>query len=215
MTFTAGIVGHTARRQQAEALAERIGAWLSLDDGTLGCEGNHRRVLAHLAEVDADHVVVLEDDAQPVEDFHTQVAAALDAAPAPVISFYLGTGYPLRWQGAIRRALQRADHQDAAWITSTRLLHAVGYAIRGDIIDDLLDHMPPLPIDEAITAWCKTRGHQVAYTVPSLVDHADHDTVITRRAPRRRPRRAHRTGTRTNWNSPTTTLDHQCQTSAS
>ncbi|QZH58865.1 hypothetical protein K1X22_21805 [Mycolicibacterium farcinogenes] len=51
-----------------------------------------------------------------------------------------------------------------------------------------MDHRP---IDEAITQWAKKQDIGIAYTVPSLVDHRDEETVtqhpdgITRTRPRR------------------------------
>ena len=213
VTIAVGVVGHTARRRQAEALAERVGAWLSIDDGSLGCEGNHRRVLAHLADSGADYAVVLEDDAQPVDGFADQVCAALEAAPpceypdgavaaAPIVSLYLGTGYPRYWQSAYERAIWAADHIAAPWLRCSHLLHAVGYAVRRDLVADLVADLPqraPLPIDAAITEWARSRNHDVLYTWPCLVDHADGEPVVTGRRPRRAARRAHRVGGRVSW----------------
>lgn len=220
MLFHVGVVGHTSRTEQALHLATETGAHLALDDGTLGCSGNHLRVLEHLATHGCSrYAVILEDDAQPVDGFRDQLAEALLAAPqavyedgttgpAPIVSFYLGSGYPRYWQKGIGKAITKADQSDTPWIISEHLLHAVAYAIRTDLIPDLLANRQQLPIDDMITAWARTNTHPVAYTHPSLVDHADGPTVITARVERRAPRHAHRTGTRTTWTGPTTTLEY-------
>lgn len=218
MLFHIGVIGHTSRTEQAITLAHTMGGHLALDDGTLGCTGNHLRTLEHLATQDGMYAVVLEDDAQPVDQFHQQLSAAILAAPkadydtgtqpAPILSFYLGTGYPRYWQKGIRRATERADQAGAPWIVSEHLLHAVAYAIRTDLIPDLLTHRAELPIDDLVTGWARTNHHPVAYTWPSLCNHHDGPTVITGRTTRHHPRRAHRTGTRTTWDGPITTLEY-------
>jgi GR25 family glycosyltransferase involved in LPS biosynthesis len=206
MTFAVGVVGHTSRQTQALHLGQQVGAHtVSIDDGTLGASRNHEAVLHYLAGEHRDFVVVLEDDAQPVDGFTDQLTAALDAAPAPIVSLYLGTGYPKYWQPGIRKATAKADALGAAWITSEHLLHAVGYCIRTDIAKDLVHALPGLvmPIDDAITTWARANNHRVAYTWPSLVQHEDGPSVIATRAPRNTARKAHRVGTRGTWTDTT------------
>jgi hypothetical protein len=60
-----------------------------------------------------------------------------------------------------------------------------------------------LPIDENIGQWSRRQGWPIAYTVPSLVDHADGPTLITHPdgAEREPGRVAWRTGTHFTWNS--------------
>lgn len=220
MTFAVGVVGHTSRQTQALHLGQQVGAHtVSIDDGSLGATGNHLRTLEHLATLGSQYAVILEDDAQPVDGFADQLTQALQAAPrchykdgdhcpAPIVSAYLGTGYPRYWQPGIGKAIQKADALNAPWILSEHLLHAVAYAIRADLIGDLLAHQQQLPIDDMITEWARANGHQVAYVHPSICDHEDGPTVITARVERRHPRHAHRTGTRTTWTGPTTTLEY-------
>lgn len=211
MLYRIGVVAHHKRATQAINLTRRTqAAALSIDDGTLGCEANHAKTLRTLIEQPADWYVLLEDDAEPIDGFTTHLAAALAAAPAPIVSFYLGTSYPRHWQRAITRALHEADATGSAWITSGHLLHAVAYAIHKDHAPHLLQALPELrmPIDDAITTWAHTNHHQVAYTASSLVDHEDGDSVITTRAPRRAPRHAHRTGTPHRWDTPAVELTY-------
>lgn len=201
-----GIVAHKDRLEQATDLVERAGAveW-NIDDGTLGCNGNHAAVLKMLRKNNpkADWYVVMEDDAEPVEDFVAQLPLALKAAPSHIVSLYLGTSNPVHWQPAIERAIACAE----AWIVGTHLLHGVAYCIDSTLIDTIIDHIEPSsfrPIDEQISNWAYPNHAFISYTHPSLVDHADGEPVIKVRAdgaPRTKPRRAWRTGTRTTWRS--------------
>lgn len=195
MLFHTGVVGHTSRCAMATNLASQVEAdHMNIDDGTLGCTGNHRAVLERLVRFDADYCVILEDDAQPIDNFRDQAARALASTPAPIVSFYLGTSHPRHCQPGIRNATARADHLGAAWITAPSLYHAVAYAIPTHLAADLLTTTSPLPIDDAITAWAHGQHLTVAYTWPSLVNHRDESTVITNRSARQ-PRKAWRTGT--------------------
>lgn len=201
------IVAHTARRTAAEHLAHTLQAdYVAMDDGTLGCEANHLRAWDwHQHNTTTEWSIVLEDDAIPAPDFRDQLAAALAVAPSSIVSLYLGTGNPPHWQPHVRNAIAAAG--DACWLTSHNLLHAVGVAIRTELLPMQLDqHMP---IDTAISNWAKRYGHRVAYTLPSLVDHADTTPVITTRhdgRPRTAPRHAHRHGSRDHWTATTAKL---------
>lgn len=201
------IVGHTARQIMADQLAIDVKAdHLFIDNGHLGCEGNHRRAwewhtARHGGTSWADWAVVLEDDAMPIEHFTDQLHAALAVAPTPIVSLYLGTAYPPVGQDRITSVLA---YTDAHWLVGLTLRHAVGVAIRTDLLPTM--RIPVgLPIDNAISNWAKHNGHLVAYTMPSLVDHADTEPVIPLNSHNRRertaPRRAHRVGGRNHWTS--------------
>ncbi|CQD07193.1 bacteriophage protein [Mycolicibacterium conceptionense] len=92
MTFRVGIVAHTARFANAEALSRTTDAdFVNYDTGVRGCEGNHRDALErlHRNARGAQWLVILEDDAVPVTGFRDQLDAALITAPAPIVSLYL------------------------------------------------------------------------------------------------------------------------------
>ncbi|WP_082994503.1 hypothetical protein [Mycobacterium sp. 1245801.1] len=208
MSHTVGVVGHISRAEMVDYLADRVRPEVvSIDDGALGCEGNHRAVWRQLAAnyPHSHWTVVLEDDALPVDDFDCQLEAALKVSPSPVVSLYLGRMRPPQYQSAISARV--AADQDAHWFVGNRLLHAVGVAVRTGLVDAMLTytslpHACRLPIDEAISRWVIAQGMSVAYTWPSLVDHADEPTVIARHrdgAPRPPGRVAWRTGQRATW----------------
>lgn len=200
--FTTVVVAHTARQAMADSLAADVGAaHVCLDDGTLGAEHNHRRAWDwHNTHTRDGFALVLEDDAVPVPGFRDQLTAALDAAPAPIVSLYLGTGHPRQHQPLIERAIVAAGH-DVDWLIADHLLHAVAVAIRADLLPIALDDRPT---DEAISAWARARRHPIAYCWSSLVDHADEPSVITARADHRtdtRPRRAWHAAPHQHWSS--------------
>lgn len=209
---TIGIVAHVDRFQQASDLCERVnGFYLAYDSGTLGCTANHLRVWERLAHMDTPWVLVLEDDAVPVDDFRAQLDMALDAAPSPVVSLYLGTSNPTNWQKPIERALFKRQIERSHWLTCTNMLHAVAIAMRTELIASMVASVrhDTVPIDEAITRWVRRQGITVSYTVPSLCDHADWPTVIETHAdrkPRDKPRKAWRFGPRYEWSSAATQL---------
>ncbi|AGT12207.1 glycosyltransferase [Mycobacterium phage Jabbawokkie] len=193
MTYTIGIVGHISRLSMAETLANTVDAdYLSIDDGTLGCEGNHRKVWNTLAQQHTDWAVVLEDDAVPCNNFRAQLTQALAVAPTPIVSLYLGRQRPYAYQHRIEATINTT----ANWLLAPRLLHAVAVAIHTNHIPDMLNSLPPrTSIDRAISTWTDT----VAYTNPSLVDHSDNGTVAHPPGTRQPGRVAWRFGTRDRW----------------
>lgn len=198
-TISIGVVADKRRPDMGAWLARWVGAdHLSIDDGSLGCTGNHAQVWRTHAQSPSDWNVVLEDDAMPVEGFREQLASALVAAPAQIVSLYLGRGYVE--DNRIGPLQTRADLLGVNWIVAQgRILHAVALAVRGDLLESLVDNLPRgnHPIDRSLSLWARREGHRVAYSNPSLVDHADGESLVTRY--RRAERRAWRTGTRDVW----------------
>jgi hypothetical protein len=210
-----GIVAHTSRLDQANTLADKVNAtYISVDDGTLGCNGNHKKVWAHLSEQHTEWSILLEDDAIPVDGFIDQAQQALAVTPGHVVSFYLGRHHipTLDWEQRKQRAIAQADSNEAHWLTTNHLLHAVAVAIPTQQIPSMWHHinkMPDVfPIDEAITHWAYNTGRTVAYTWPSLIDHADQPTTFRHpdKMPRPPGRIAYRTGTHTHWTDKAVTM---------
>lgn len=209
--FTVGVVAHESRLAHAEQLSDTIQADVfCLDDAAqrLGCERNHKRCWKTLAGHNTDWLLVVEDDAEPVPDFRNQVNQALAVAPAPYVSLYLGTGYPRQWQQRYRETIAKSEADpDICWaITSGWMMHAVAIAIRTQLVPNLLKHLDNsigVPIDKAIGQHARNTKQPVAYTLPSLVNHADTPTIHVHQDGQPRPpgRRAWTTGTRTTWTS--------------
>lgn len=210
MDVTIGVVAHESRLERAETLILGLQAEAAyVDDGTLGCAGNHQVVLRQMDDPNTEWRVVLEDDAVPVHGFRGHVRRALAHAPAPVVGFYLGTGNPSgEVQIQIRQAVVAAKERRLAWIVGDCLIGSVGYAVHDGFCDEMLDYIwdrdEELPL--RISRWAQARGVEVCYTCPSLVDHDDTDTVDGPAV--RSERRAWAFGVPGNWDTPSVRLGH-------
>jgi hypothetical protein len=200
-----GIVADYRRHDQARLLYQRTKADIvCYDDGIIGCTNNHIRTWARLAPLTGEWGVVLEDDAEVNDDFREQLSMVLANPPADVVSLYLGKGFPRAWQRWIKPVMAT----DAHWVLSSHVLHGVGVAVRGNLIRDMLRFVGKMspqeqlwPIDEQVTHWCRLRGHRVAYTKPSIVQHADGESIAVHYdgAKRDMPRVAWEFGSRLDW----------------
>lgn len=205
-----GIVAHTSRQQQAEALRDAVDADVfSLDDGSLGCEGNHAAVLADLCEViepEDDWIVVLEDDVELCPNFLRNLNTALALAPTPLVALYLGTGNP---SGPVQRAVpvafDKATATQSSWLVSPVAIPCVAYAVHAELAESLL--VDALDMDGVewplrVSKWASMEAVTCSYAHPSLVNHRDQGSVIGASIDpwSRQPRRAHAVvGNRTPW----------------
>ncbi|EPB4989559.1 hypothetical protein ABN138_03170 [Enterobacter hormaechei] len=184
------VVGHHTRLGHAQRLAALLHAHLLVDDDNHGANWNHRRALEWAAEQTC-RIVVVEDDAMPVDLFFAPVTSWLKRFPDSLISFYLGTGRPPQYQMQIAERLIVADKTQADYITLPRLIHGVCYSV------------PPQHIERVISRWDRSKpadyavgdayGGAVVYPCYSLVDHADGESV------ERHPDSAPRTERRRAW----------------
>jgi len=122
------VVGHHSRYKQALCLAKSLSAVLLIDSGDHAANWNHRRALEWAAEQSC-RVVVIEDDALLVPEFHVAVVEWLVRFPDNLVSFYLGTGRPPQYQMQIAERLVIADKSRADFITMPRLIHGVCYSV--------------------------------------------------------------------------------------
>lgn len=207
--YLIGIVAHTSRAQAAHQLMHNThAAYMNIDNGTLGCTINHRKVWAWLAQHNPHPwSVVLEDDAQLCDDFTNQLQQALTTAPTPLVSLYLGTSHPRAQQPHIQHTLTTTDTHH---ITAPSTFHAVALAIHTGLLPDMLNHLAhaTTAIDKSISTWASLHNPAIhtTYTNPSLIDHADGPTTTTHARPHSNPRKAWRHGTRTQWDTSTTPL---------
>ncbi|HHT4597972.1 hypothetical protein SS23_02720 [Enterobacter hormaechei subsp. steigerwaltii] len=184
------VVGHVSRIVHAQRLAALLDAHLLIDDGNHGANWNHRRALEWAAEQPC-RVVVVEDDAMPVDLFFTSVTSWLNRFPESLVSFYLGTGRPPQYQMQVAERLIVADKTRSDFITLPRLIHGVCYSV------------PPQHIERVLSRWDSSKpadyavgdayGGAVVYPCYSLVDHADGEPV------ERHPDSAPRTERRRAW----------------
>lgn len=166
------IVGHHSRAGWVQRLQNVLpgAAWI-IDFADQGSTATHRRALA-LAATIPERCIIMEDDAIPVQGFAERAEAWAANYPDDLISFYLGTSRPAKWQPRVDKALAETLNQH---ILLPHLLHGVCYSIPADRVCYVLDRMAPHPeADFAIgMAW----GGQVLYPVESLVQHRDGKSV--------------------------------------
>lgn len=196
-----GIVAHKKRAAAALELADKVRAQkISLDSMGLGGLRNHTAMWQWHLEHPAQWCVVLEDDALPVDGFRYQLQKALAEAPAPIVSLYLGTGYISDHTTKLR--IEKAEQVGAHWLVAHgSIWHAVGLAVRLPLLPMMVKHLrsSSRPVDSSLSTWARRSGLKVAYAVPSLVDHADGESLICRY--RRAPRHAFRVGGHEEWNA--------------
>lgn len=201
MTLHIAIVAHKDRQVMAEKLAAEVEAdHVSLDNGTRGAGANHRAAWTWHNAHPADWAITLEDDSIPCKDFRVQAAAALEHAPAHIVSLYLGRARPAGWQDTVEKATLRAQTAKACWIIDKHSLHAVGMAADRRSIPTMLYALTlysVYPPDEAISLYSYRNQIDVAYSWPSLVDHADESSLIPDKVPCGRVAWKH--GTRRSW----------------
>jgi hypothetical protein len=195
------VVAHHTRSYAAVRLARSLDAHLLIDDESRGANWNHRRAIEWAAQQDC-RVVVLEDDAQPVEGFRQRVSEWLERFPDDFVSFYLGTGRPPQYQPVIAQRLIEADRHRWDCITLPRLIHGVCYSPPQAAIESILARWnSSKPADYAVG---DAYGASVIYPCYSLVDHADVSTVECH--PDNEPRTERRRAWRINASANTTRM---------
>ncbi|WP_270304553.1 hypothetical protein [Enterobacter cloacae] len=169
------IVAHHSRRDMANDLASKLEAdSIFMDEHSAGANANHLRALSWAAE-QSDRVIIIEEDALPVDGFRDKAQDWLARFPDDMLSFYLGTGRPPQYQKEIAGMLVEADRVNADYLVLSKLIHGVCYS-------------PPRGrLERMLNAWNKTMaadyavgeafGGRVIYPCYSLVDHADLPTV--------------------------------------
>ncbi|GJK09964.1 TPA: hypothetical protein ACSRR6_004171 [Enterobacter hormaechei subsp. hoffmannii] len=169
------IVSHHSRRDLAQRLYSSIDAHhMLVDEVGVGANATHLRALRWAAE-QSDRVIIIEEDALPVDGFRDKAQDWLTRFPDSLVSFYLGTGRPPQYQMQIAERLIVADKTQADYITLPRLIHGVCYSV------------PPQHIERVLSRWDSSKpadyavgdayGGAVVYPCYSLVDHADGESV--------------------------------------
>lgn len=135
------IVAHHSRRAMANDLASELEAdSIFMDEHSAGANANHLRALSWAAE-QSDRVIIIEEDALPVDGFRDKAQDWLTRFPDDLCSFYLGTGRPPQYQMQIAERLIVADKTRADYITLSRLIHGVCYSV------------PPEHVQRVLSRW--------------------------------------------------------------
>ena len=190
-----------ARLPYASDLALSTGADIIVDPVGDGSErsatDNHVRAL-QFADPSSDWVVVLEDDAVPIDDFSSVLYSQLSEIDNDkIVSLYLGKQRPPSVQPTLQRTIEAAS-EDVSWLVTKNLYWGVGVCIPGSFVDSISDHVltSSHPWDSSVGRWALSNSVEVWYSWPSLVDHLDEETTINHAdgMGRTEGRRAWRTG---------------------
>lgn len=215
-----GIVAHVNREHLVDNLIRETQADVIRFDDTFppsvtGCAENHVRVLTELNRhaTGNEFVVVLEDDAVPVENFRDQVKSALALSESPLVGLYLGTNSPGgRIYNAMLPAVEAANAADANWIVADWFIGTVAYAVRADWLPALIDSLSNDggPVDVRICTWSQRAGIETWYSQPSLANHDNGQSLINSVPGFEKMviRRAWNFGTRDEWSSSAVKMDH-------
>ncbi|WP_137843847.1 hypothetical protein [Microbacterium sp. 2FI] len=201
--LSVAIMAHVARTHHAWWLAQDLHAPVVWDRGAGEWDTGARAISAY--EDGATHHLIVQDDAVPVPDLRAHLEAAIASQPHGPMSLYLGTGPSGRRRLRNQAAIRTADDATSTWIGIPEMLHGVA------IVLPVADIAPMLrwaegrrePYDARIGKFYRHHGRpRVLYTWPSLVDHADGDTLIAVRPDRQLrtyPRVAYRHGAPARW----------------
>lgn len=172
-----------ARLPYASDLALSTGADIIVDPIGDGSErsatDNHVRAL-QFADPSADWVVVLEDDAVPIDDFTSVLHRQLSEIDNDkIVSLYLGKQRPPSIQPTLQRTIESAP-EDTSWLVTRNLYWGVGVCIPGVFVDSISEHVltSSHPWDSSVGRWALTNSVEVWYSWPSMVDHLDEETTI-------------------------------------
>lgn len=187
------VMAHPRRASSALDLAHRLDATIVWD--TLNDEWHTgARAWQTAAAQGTDWSLVIQDDAEPIDHFRDHAVAVLEHAPATAVSLYIGTGRPQ--PDRVTAAATRAEREHAAWLESNGLYWGVAIALPTAHVAPMLTWCATerAPYDRRIGAYYRHKlQRRVRYTWPSLVDHADTDSLVNHTAPPI-PRRAHHVG---------------------
>lgn len=200
MNLGIGIMAHPSREEQVVTLMQMVqpnSLWVDFDEHGEIWTGD--KTWGELARLETEWSIVLQDDAIPVPDFHRWAGLYLENAPQTAVSFYVGTCRP-RFTHVLD-AVERAERGHTSWLEADTLLWGVGVAMPTAHIERFLEWgktAPAHPYDTRIGEFYRREMQQpVRYTWPSLVDHADGESLVQPKRPARVrdcPRVAHRFG---------------------
>lgn len=190
--LSVSVMAHPSRAVMVEELLTRLGypAAVAWDEKNDEWHTARRALLAYGPA--AEYHLVVQDDALLCRALWDGLTAALPHAPAgAVVSLYAGETR----RGAFWRAHTAAAGGTSSWLLTSRLWWGVAAAYPVEILDRLVagcDTSAVREYDRRVSTWLRRKGVAVAYTVPSLVDHADGPSLLHHdgTAPGTRARRA-------------------------
>ncbi|MFK4066096.1 hypothetical protein [Streptomyces sp. NPDC029674] len=182
--ISAAVMSHPRRQTEAARLAHALDRWhthVAHDPVPDGPPTTLRTAWAAWGAIrpDATHHLVLQDDVELCRDFAERVEAAVLEHPDTPLAFYANWD---SWNGAATRAAALGGERwvpavPGEWIPTLALLLP-----RRDVTALLSaappDEAEPEPDDVVLARELGARGRQVLISVPHLVEHAGHPSLI-------------------------------------
>lgn len=167
------IVSHPDRSEFVEQLQRSKLSIVTTVIDTVSALNGHRTAL-RMAMAHNARVVIMEDDAVPVDNFHALATEWCELHPDDLLSFYLGTSYPTQHQPLVDERMRIADMQGRRELQLPQLIHGVCYSIPVESLPRVVAALDGMAArqhaDFAIgAAW----GRAVYYPLESLVQHRD------------------------------------------
>lgn len=190
MRLSAAIMAHPVRRAEAESVRAELDRPVEIvydtvqepsKDPKQRWATGRRAWEAH--DPSADWHMVIQDDAIVAPDLLAGLEAALAVlGPEGLVSAYTGTGRPD--QAHVRRALTHADAKGHSWISTRSLCWGVAIIAPVATIPGMLTwcsvpQRSRLNYDLRIGRYYRdVLKWRTWYTVPSLVDHRDGESLV-------------------------------------
>lgn len=182
--ISAAVMAHPRRQTEAARLAHALSRWqarVAHDPCPDGPPTTLRTAWAAWGAIrsDATHHLVLQDDVELCQDFVERVESAVLEHPDTPLAFYANWD---SWNGAATRAAALSNERwvpavPGEWIPTLALLLP-----RRDVTALLSathpDRAKPEPDDVVLARELGARGRQVLISVPHLVEHTGHPSLI-------------------------------------
>ena len=174
-------MAHPKRKDRAELLYSKLitmpfsSVKIVYDNKNNEWDTGKRSWLSHN---DSDWSIVIQDDAVIGNSFYKNIESALNNIPSKtLVSFYVGKVRP--YSDRVQKAVNDAIFDNISWIRFNTLLWGVCSAIPTKNVKAIIEYVDNmhLPYDNKIGQFFKSNHLPVYYTVPSLVDHKDDDTL--------------------------------------
>jgi len=203
MKLSAAIMAHPRRRVEAESLQNALDRPVPIIYDTVrepSKDPAQRWATGRRAwekyDPAADWHMVIQDDALVCDDLIAGLEVALnELGKEGLMSPYTGTGRPD--QKNVTRALQHADDKGHAWMSTRSLNWGVAICAPTWTIEPMLEWCSRDAVARSNYDWRigvyfrDVLGWRTWYTVPSLVDHRDEESLVGHGTLKRKAHRFH------------------------
>jgi hypothetical protein len=180
VSLSVTVMAHPVRRVFAESLRLQLDARIVYDQ--IGDRWDTGRRAWQLRDLEADHHMVIQDDAVPSRHLLDSVSRALEVLPAgsPLVLYCSRTG-------AYRRRLLRVS-DGVSFLVAKQIIWGPAIVLPRELIGPAIEHGDRLTrsqlsrlkgnYDLRLSVYFEKAGIPVYYTWPCLVDHRDLPSLV-------------------------------------